>query len=119
MDETYKKEIWPKNPLFYVCCPSKTDDTVAPKGKENVFILIPIAAGVEDSEEVRERYFNLIIKRIENYCKQSIKDSIEYKKSYCIKDFKNDYNAYKGNAYLFFSRPGPGGEKQIKHLIKT
>ena len=99
MDETYKKEIWPKKPLFYVCCPSKTDNTVAPKGKENIFILIPIAAGVTDSEEVREKYFNLIIKRIENYCKQSIKDNIEYKKSYCVKDFKNDYNAYKGNAY--------------------
>ena len=24
---------------------------------------------------------------------------MEYKKSYCIKDFEKDYNSYKGNAY--------------------
>ena len=36
---------------------------------------------------------------MEEYCNQKIVPDIEYKKSYCIKDFQNDYNAYKGNAY--------------------
>ena len=60
---------------------------------------MPISAGLEDTEELREKYFQIILKRLENYCKQEIISSIEYKKSYCIKNFEEDYFAFKGNAY--------------------
>ena len=98
-DDIYKYKKCNSKPLFYVCCPSKTDNNVAPKGKENIFILMPIAAGLNDTEEIRKQYFELIINRIEKYTEENIHDHIEYKKSYCIKDFEIDYNAYKGNAY--------------------
>ena len=98
-DEIYIDPKWPSKPLFYTCCPSKSDPNVAPEGKENLFILIPIASGLEDSEKIREEYFKKIIDRLEKYCKKNIMENIEYKKSYCINDFKEDYNAYKGNAY--------------------
>ena len=97
--EIYESKLWPKKPLFYVCCPSKTDTKIAPNGKENIFILMPIPIGVKDKKQIREKYFNLIIKRLEKYCNQKIKEHIEYKSSYCINDFISDYNAYKGNAY--------------------
>ena len=97
--EIYEYKKWPEKPLFYVCCPSKTDVNVAPEKKENLFILMPIAIGLKDTKELREKYFKLIISKIEKYCKQNIKDHIEVKKSYCIKEFQKDYNAYKGNAY--------------------
>lgn len=99
IDDIYKQKVWPKEPLFYVCCPSKTDPTVAPKNKENLFLLVPISPGSSDDEKTREYYFNLIIKRLEKYCGENILDFIEYKRSYCINDFIKDYNAYKGNAY--------------------
>ena len=99
IDEIYKNKKWPKNPLFYACCPSKTDPEVAPKGKENIFLLIPISPGLKDNKELHDKYFNIIIKRLEKYCEENISESIIYKKSYCINDFINDYNAYKGNAY--------------------
>ena len=99
IDEVYSKKVWPKNPLFYACCPSKTDPFTAPKNKENIFLLIPITPGLEDSKDLRDYYFNLILKRLENYCGENISDFIEYKKDYCINDFIYDYNAYKGNAY--------------------
>ena len=95
----YTNPEWPEHPLFYVCCPSKTDPTVAPVGKENLFILMPLAPGIEDNETLREKYFNLLLARLEKYCDQKISDKIIYKKSYCINDFISDYNAYKGNAY--------------------
>ena len=98
-NDIYKKPIWPDKPLFYVCCPSKTDKSLAPTGKENLFFLMPIAPGLKDSEEIREKYFNIMIKRLEDYCGQDIEEFIEYKRGYCIKDFVSDYNAYKGNAY--------------------
>ena len=60
---------------------------------------MPIAPGLEDSEEIRKEYFNIMIKRLEEYTEQEIESHVEYKRGYCIKDFVSDYNAYKGNAY--------------------
>ena len=95
----YKDPAWPNNPLFYVCCPSKTDASVAPEGKENLFILVPIASNINDDESIRQKYFNSLIERIEKHTGCSIMNDIIYQKSYCISDFKKDYHAFKGNAY--------------------
>lgn len=95
----YKQPSWPENPLFYVCCPSKTDDTVAPEGMENLFILVPVATGLLDEPRQRDRYFELLIQRMEAHTGVSFRDQVVYSKSYCINDFVKDYNAYKGNAY--------------------
>lgn len=97
--EIYESPQWPENPLFYVCCPSKTDSKVAPKGKENLFILIPVAPDLEDSERIREHYYNLVMTRLEKLTGQSIRDNVIFKKDYAHKDFISDYNAFKGNAY--------------------
>ena len=97
--EIYKTPKWPSAPLFYACCPSKTDDSVAPNGKENLFLLIPLAPDLEDSEEMREKYYDIIMDRLEKRTGQSIKDTVIYKRSYCLQDFKDDYYAFKGNAY--------------------
>jgi len=97
--EIYEDPQWPANPLFYVCCPSKTDPGIAPEGMENLFLLVPLAVGLHDNETIRENYFEVLMQRMEAFCGESIKEHIVYKKSYCIRDFQNDYNAYKGNAY--------------------
>ena len=97
--EIYKDAKWPSKPLFYVCCPSKTDVNVAPEGHENLFILMPIAPNLTDNEELREKYFELIMDRLENYVGEEIRLHIDYKKGYCVNDFKMDYNSFKGNAY--------------------
>jgi phytoene desaturase len=98
--EIYSNPMWPSNPLFYASVPSVTDPTVAPVGCENLFLLIPIAAGLEgDTADVREKYFNLIIERLERKWGQTITDAILYKRSYAVADFKQDYHSFKGNAY--------------------
>lgn len=98
--EIYTDKKWPTKPLFYMCCPSKTDDSVAPIGHENLFLLMPLATGIKDDENLREKYFNDMITRIEEkFGLSNIKANIDYKKSYCIDDFTKDYGAYKGNAY--------------------
>jgi len=97
--EIYGKPSWPTNPLFYVCCPSKTDTSVAPKGQENLFILIPVAPGLKDDDETRKRYLNLVMTRLEDLTGQSIRENIVLNRSYAHFDFIADYNAFKGNAY--------------------
>ena len=98
-EEIYSTPRWPSEPLFYASFTSNTDKTVAPKNHENMFLLIPIAPDLEDNRIIRERYFDLIISRLEKLTRQNIKDHIVYKKSYGIRDFKKDYHSFKGNAY--------------------
>lgn len=96
----YDNPRWPENPLFYVCATSKTDANAAPEGCENLFILIPVAPDLEDTPEIRERYFALVLQRIEQQCPvKNLRENVVYKRDYCINDFKADYNAFKGNAY--------------------
>ncbi|MGJ8593883.1 MAG: phytoene desaturase family protein [Aquaticitalea sp.] len=102
--DTHAKEIydtpqWPKNPLFYASFPSITDSNTAPDGKEAGIFLIPLAPGLDDTTELREQYFDKIIERFENLTSQEIKNNIIFKESFCVKDFIDDYNSYKGNAY--------------------
>ncbi|BDD04893.1 phytoene desaturase family protein [Aureibacter tunicatorum] len=95
----YDQPSWPKDPLFYASFPSITDSSFAPHGKESATFLIPLAPNLHDSEELRSEYFDLIISRLEKLTKQSLKENILFSKSYCVSDFKKDYNSFKGNAY--------------------
>ncbi|NIJ55094.1 phytoene desaturase family protein [Dyadobacter arcticus] len=97
--EIYEDKKWPSRPLFYVCCPSKTDPTVAPEGSENIFVLMPIATGLKDPSPVRENYYNILMDRLEKFAGENIRNHVVFKKSYSVSDFVHDYNAYQGNAY--------------------
>jgi phytoene desaturase len=99
-EEIYKNPQWPSNPLFYVSIPSVTDSSVAPDGYESLVFLIPVASGLQgDTEELREKYFEMILQRMEQHTGESIAGSVIYKKSYAVSDFVNDYNSFRGNAY--------------------
>lgn len=98
-EEIYENPQWPNSPQFYISCPSKTDPSVAPEGCENIFILIPVAPGLKDTPEIREKYFNLVIDRFERMTNQKIRENIVFKRSYAHNDFIADYNSFKGNAY--------------------
>ena len=97
--EIYDNPKWPKNPLFYLSCPSITDPSLAPKGNENLMFLIPLAPGLEDTNEMREKYFDIVLKRLKDLTGNEIEKNIIFKKSYCVNDFEKDYNSFKGNAY--------------------
>lgn len=116
--EIYDKPQWPEDPLFYANFTSITDDS-APEGMESGFFLLPLAPNLEDNIENREKYFEIIIDRFEKHTKQTVRDNILFKESYCVNDFKKDYNSFKGNAYgmantlrqTAFLRPGIKSKK--------
>lgn len=95
----YDDPAWPKDPLFYANFPSITDPSMAPSGKEAGFFLIPIAPGIQDTQEIRDQYFKLVIERLESFTGQSLTPHIEFVESFCVNDFIAAYNSYKGNAY--------------------
>ncbi|MAH20030.1 MAG: phytoene dehydrogenase [Flavobacteriaceae bacterium] len=98
-EEIYDNPKWPSHPLFYVNIPSKTDPSMAPKNCDALFILMPIAPGLKDTDSLRNHYLENILKRFEEKTGQSIQNNIIFKESFCVKDFKSKYNSYKGNAY--------------------
>ncbi|APG58935.1 phytoene desaturase family protein [Christiangramia salexigens] len=97
--DIYDEPKWPKDPLFYASFPSMTDPVCAPEGKEAGIFLIPLAPDLEDTVELREHYFDLIMARFEKLTGQHAKNNIIFKESFSVKDFKEAYNSYKGNAY--------------------
>jgi len=97
--QIFKKPEWPTDPSLYVCAPSKSDTTVAPKGKENLFVLVPVAAGLEHDDEFLEKYASFVINQMQdNMDIPNFKERIVYKKMYAVKDFIKDFNAFKGSA---------------------
>lgn len=127
IDCIYGERKWPEKPLFYVCCPSKTDENVAPKGRENLFLLMPLAIGINDEENIREKYLVDMLSRLEKHTGiRDLASKIEYKKSYCVSDFISDYNAYGGNAYGLANTLGQTAvlkpkirNKKLKNLFYT
>jgi len=112
--EIYDRPQWPEDPLFYANFPSVTDPGMAPEGSETGFFLMPLAPGLEDRPELREAYFERLIDRLEQRTGQEVRSSIRFSESFCVKDFVERYNSYKGNAYgmantlrqTAFLRPG-------------
>jgi phytoene desaturase len=97
--EIYDNPQWPSNPLFYANFPSITDSSMAPNDCETGFFLVPIATNLEDTQELRDQYFELIMDRFELRTDQNIRNNIIFKEAFCVQDFKERYNSYKGNAY--------------------
>jgi phytoene desaturase len=95
----YDNAKWPDEPLFYANFPSISDPNMAPEGKETCFLLIPIAPGLEDSESLRKKYFDIVFNRLEKLTGQQLRNDILFKESFCVNDFISAYNSYKGNAY--------------------
>lgn len=125
-EEIYDRPQWPSDPLFYANFPSVTDASMAPDGQETGFFLIPIAPGLEDTPQLREQYFDIVMDRFEKLTGQHIKKSIIFKESFCVNDFVEQYNSYKGNAYglantlrqTAFLRPNLKSNK-VKNLFFT
>ena len=125
-EEIYDDAKWPTDPLFYANFPSITDRTMAPENCEAGFFLVPIAPDLEDTEALRGQYLDIILNRFESKTGQSVRNNIIFKESFCVNDFIDRYNSYKGNAYgmantltqTAFLRPNLKSKK-VKNLFFT
>jgi phytoene desaturase len=97
-DTIFKSPSWPEKPCYYLSCISKTDADSAPSGSENLFLLVPVASGLDDTDQIRSSYFDHLIGHVENTTGVSFAGDIEVKRIYSHRDFIEDYHAYKGTA---------------------
>ncbi|MFC4248913.1 phytoene desaturase family protein [Natribaculum luteum] len=97
-DQIFEDPQWPDDPAYYCCVPSETDDTVAPAGHSNLFVLVPIAPGLEDTPERRSRYRDQILEDVAEHTGTDLRDRIVFEESFCVEDFADRYNSFKGTA---------------------
>jgi phytoene desaturase len=99
MDAVYDEPRWPERPLFYACAPSVTDPSAAPVGCSNLFLLIPLAPGLDDTEAMRQQIYDRVMARLEEHLGVALRERVVLERSYAMRDFEDDYGAFKGNAY--------------------
>ncbi|MES3516203.1 MAG: phytoene desaturase family protein [Natronomonas sp.] len=97
-EQIFDDPEWPEDPAYYLCVPSKTDDTVAPEGHSNLFALVPIAPGLDDTEETRAWYRDLILEDIADNTGVDLRDRIVFEEQFCVSEFSDRYNSMKGTA---------------------
>lgn len=94
----FGKPAWPDKPCFYLSCPSKTDPSVAPEGMENLFVLVPVAPGLDDGDARRAAYAEQVLAHVEAVTGQTIAPYVKVKRIYSQRDYAADYRAYRGTA---------------------
>jgi phytoene desaturase len=94
----FDKPSWPENPSYYIGCPSKTDPTVCPPNMENIFILVPVAPDLDDTEEMREQFFQAVLRHLERLLGVPMADAVLVKRIVAQRDFRTSHNLYKGTA---------------------
>jgi phytoene desaturase len=97
--QIFDKPQLPDDPSFYVSMTSKTDATTAPEGHENIFVLVPIAAGQEYTEEQLDAYTDKILVMMEQHMGvENLRQRIVYQKRYATADYERDFHTLGGSA---------------------
>lgn len=97
--DVFDNGAYPMPASIYVCKPSATDSSVAPKGQENVFVLVPWPAKNAKQPKDLSTYADMYITQIETMTGISdLRQRIIYKKLYGPQDFAKDYGAWHGTA---------------------
>jgi len=80
--QIFDEPAWPDDPAYYLCVPSVTDDSVAPEGHSNLFALVPIAPGLDDSPEVRQQYRDTVLDDIAENTGVDLSDRIVFEERF-------------------------------------
>ncbi|RQG96610.1 phytoene desaturase family protein [Natrarchaeobius chitinivorans] len=97
-DRIFEDPEWPEDPAYYVCVPSKTDDSVAPEGHSALFVLVPIAPGLDDPPEIRAEFRETILADLAENAETDLRDRIVFEERFCVDDFASRYNSFQGTA---------------------
>ena len=96
--------ILPDDPSIYLYLPTKVDASLAPEGKECLYVLVPIPELSRDkivwNDETIANYRSKILEIIKDKTKiDNFEDLIEFERIVTPKDFEGRFNAYNGATF--------------------
>lgn len=98
-DDIFVNKKLPTPASIYVCKPSQTDTTVAPKGHENVFVLVPLPPGVDITAKQLDKVADRYLTQIQDTMGiPDLKKRIVSKQLFGPNDFMTKYYAWQGTA---------------------
>lgn len=103
IEDLFNSKI-PEDPSFYMYSPSQIDETVAPHGKDILYVLVPVPSlhqnRIEWDEQLKKTYYDKIMQMISNVEGFSdIKEHIEVSHMYTPNDFKEKFNLMYGATF--------------------
>lgn len=102
LKEIFKEQVTPEEPSFYVHVPTVTDPSLAPVGKEIVYILIPVANLCNPKEkfsEQQKRLREFVFAKINSALGINLKELIEVEHRFYPQDFRERYNIKYGATF--------------------
>ena len=103
IDDIFEGRL-PKDASMYFYRPTKLDESLAPKGQEILYILIPIPNLTHEdivwNEETINSYREKVFKKVETLPEMdNFRESIVYEKIYTPKDFESKFNTHNGATF--------------------
>ena len=106
--DIYETKRVPEHASIYICNPTKTDPALAPSGHENIFVLMPLPAGVDIAADMQQQLMERIIATLGRVVDNpQLKKRVVSAHMFGPQDFSRTFNAWQSNAF--------GGES---HLLK-
>lgn len=87
--DIFSTPAWPKFPTLYINKASETDASIAPKGHENLMVLVPIGVGLPENDQSKQEYAGYLVDYVEHTLDIKIKQYIDYQKIFSISDFRD------------------------------
>jgi len=99
--QIFEEGVLPDDPLLYVCSPTKTDPSLAPKGKDIVYILAlaPNLKGKVDWAVDLAKFRKRVFERLAKSGVSIDRKDIELERHFTPEDFESRYGSLYGNAF--------------------
>ena len=96
-ESIYRDKQLPEPASIYISKTSHTDPSAAPSGKENIFVLVPLPAGVEIPNSELDAIADSYLSQIETMTKIRLRDRLVVKELFSPNDFLTKYYSWQSS----------------------
>ena len=100
--EIFKLNTMPTDLAAYLCCATRTDESVAPHGSEGLYVLVPVPGRLSDGaswEDRREVAVASILAGLERRGLGGLKSELTFQKVFLPSDYERTYNQPRGMGF--------------------
>jgi len=96
-DAIYKTKTTPETASLYISKTSQSDSGTAPKGHENIFVLVPLPAGIDLNQQQTNELTSHYFSQIKTMTGVDLESRIVSKTVFGPNDFKTEYNSWQSS----------------------